>query len=153
MRRSLLHGSLAVLLATSLAGCDNIDESLITNPGPPPMITTTLAGALALRGAETRTFEVIPTGQTVSITATITAITRQDEQEPAAPIVVGMALGTWNGATCQVVLVNDNAFVGTTIVGSVSGYGMLCVRIYDVGRLEAPVNYSVDVVHPGQQES
>jgi hypothetical protein len=153
MRRSLLHGSLAVLLATGLAGCDNLDESIIGPPGPPPMMTTTLAGSLALRGAETRTFEIIPTGQTVAITATITAITRQDGQEPAAPIVVGMAMGTWNGASCQVILVNDNAFAGTTIVGSVSGFGMLCVRIYDVGRLDAPVNYSIDVVHPGQQGS
>jgi hypothetical protein len=153
MRRPLLHGSLAVLLAVGLAGCDNIDESIIGPPGPPPMITTTLAGSLALRGAETRTFEVIPTGQTVSITATITAITRQDAQETEEQIVVGMAMGTWNGATCQVILVNDNAFAGTTIVGTVSGYGMLCVRIYDVGRLEVPVNYSIDVVHPGQQGS
>jgi hypothetical protein len=148
MRRSLLHGSLVILLAAGLAGCDNIDESIPVNPGPPPLVTTTLSGALALRGAETRTFDVSPTGQTVNITATITSLVRQDEQEPEEPIVLGMALGTWNGAVCQVVLVNDNAFEGTTIVGQVSGFGSLCVRIYDVGRLEVPVNYSIDVVHP-----
>jgi hypothetical protein len=147
MRRSLLHGSLAVILAAGLAGCDNIDD-LPTAPGPPPMVTTTLTGSLALRGAETKTFEVSPTGQTVNITATITSVTRQDEQEPEELIVVGMAMGTWNGAVCQVVLVNDNAFAGTTIVGQVSGFGSLCIRVYDVGRLEAPINYAIEVVHP-----
>jgi hypothetical protein len=148
MRRLLLHGSLVVMLAAGLAGCDNIDESIPTNPGPPPMVTTTLSGSLALRGAETKTFEVSPTGQTVNITATITEVTRQDEQEPEELIIFGMAMGTWNGAVCQVVLVNDNAFVGTTIVGQVSGFGSLCVRVYDVGRLQAPIKYTIDVVHP-----
>lgn len=147
MRRSLLHASLVVTLAVGLAGCDNVDESIFT-PTPPTFITTTLSGALVLRGAETKTFDVSPTGQTVNITATITAITRQDEVEPDVPIVVGMALGTWNGAICQVVLVNDAAFAGTTIVGSVTGFGSLCVRVYDVGRLEVPINYTIDVVHP-----
>lgn len=151
MRRSLLHASLAVILAAGLAGCDNIDESPF-QPPPPNWVTTTLTGAVALRGAETKTFDVAPTGQTVNITATITGITRQDEQEPEEPIIVGMSLGTWNGAICQVVLVNDNAFAGTTIVGQVSGFGTLCVRVYDVGQLEAPINYTIDVAHPGPQQ-
>lgn len=148
MRRSLLHASLAVALAVGLAGCDNLDESIPTAPTAPTLITTTLAGEVALRGAETKTFSISPTGQTINITATITAITRQDEEEPEEPIVVGMAMGTWSGQVCQIVLVNDNALVGTTIVGQVSGFGTLCVRIYDVGRLVAPINYSIDVVHP-----
>jgi hypothetical protein len=136
------------MLAAGLAGCDNIDESIPTNPGPPPMVTTRLEGPLALRGAVTRTFDVSPTGQTVTISATITALTRQDGQEPVEPIVLGMAMGTWNGTLCQVVLVNDSASTGTTIVGQVSGFGSLCIRLSDVGRLDAAVNYAIDVVHP-----
>lgn len=151
MRRSLIHASLTVLLALGLAGCDNIDESPF-EPEPPNFVTTTLTGSVALRGAETKTFEVAPTGQTVNITATLTAVTRQDEEETEDPITVGMALGTWNGAICQIVLVNDSAGAGTTIVGQVSGFGTLCVRIYDTGGLEAPINYSIDVVHPGPRE-
>lgn len=148
MRRSLLHASLAAALAVGLAGCDNIDESPFT-PDPPNFVTTTLAGSVALRGAETKTFDVAPSGQTVNVTVTLTAVTRQDGVEPEESIVLGMALGTWNGAICQVVLVNDNAFAGTTIVGSVTGFGSLCVRVYDVGRMPAAINYSIDVVHPG----
>jgi hypothetical protein len=150
MRRTLLHAALAVTLAAGLAGCDNIDESPFT-PQPPNYVTTTIQGAVALRGAETKTFDVTPTGQTVTVTATLTAVTRQDEQEPDEPIVVGLALGTWNGAICQVVLVNDSAFAGTTIVGSVTGFGTLCVRVYDTGRLNTSINYSINVVHPGPQ--
>lgn len=152
MRRSLIHASLTVALAIGLAGCDNIDESPFTPP-PPNFITTTLAGSVALRGAETKTFDVAPTGQSQTVTATLTAVTRQDEEEPEEPIVLGMALGTWNGAICQIVLVNDNAFAGTTIVGSVNGFGTLCVRVYDVGRLDVPINYSIAVVHPGPPTS
>jgi len=152
MRRSLLHATLVLGLAVALAGCDNIDESPFTPP-PPNWVTTNLSGSLALRGAETRTFVVAQTGQSQNITVTMTAVTRQDEQEPDGPIVLGMALGTWNGAICQLALVNDSAFAGTTIVGQVSGFGTLCVRVYDTGQLPAPVNYSIDVVHPGPQSN
>ncbi|MBA3231544.1 MAG: hypothetical protein H0T05_01880 [Acidobacteria bacterium] len=148
MLRTLLHASLVVTLAAGLAGCDNIDESPFAPP-PPNYVTTTLEGALARGGAETRIFNVTPTGTTVTVTATITGISRQDEQVPEEPIVVGMALGTWNGAICQLVLVNDSARAGTTIVGSVTGFGSLCVRIYDTGRLETPISYAIDVTHPG----
>lgn len=150
--RSLLHASIAIVLALGLAGCDNIDESPFT-PDPPNFVTTTLTGSLGLQGAEIKTFDIAPTGQTVNITATITGITRQDDEEPDEPISVGMALGTWNGAVCQIVLVNDSAFAGTTIVGQVTGFGTLCVRVYDVGGLAAPINYTVDVVHPGPPTS
>ena len=59
-----------------------------------------------------------------------------------------MALGTWNGLTCNVVLANDKAIEGVTVTGSVSGAGSLCVRVYDIGEVVATTTFEVVVVHP-----
>ena len=61
---------------------------------------------------------------------------------------VGLSLGTWNGASCNVVLANDAALQGTTVTGAVSGVGTLCARVYDVGKVTNPLDYQISVVHP-----
>ena len=50
--------------------------------------------------------------------------------------------------SCQTILANDSAIVGSQLVGTVSGVGNLCLRVYDVGKLATSEDYSVDVVHP-----
>jgi hypothetical protein len=57
-------------------------------------------------------------------------------------------LGTWNGTACQAVLAKDNAVQGSTLLGTASTAGNLCVRIYDVGFLVSSITYQIDVVHP-----
>lgn len=143
MRRFICHAVLVGTLAIPLAGCDNTDESIPTTPTPPTMVTTQLTGSLTVNGAETKTFAV---GASGSVTALLRAVARQDEQSET--ITVGMSLGTWNGVNCQVVLTNDNAAQGATVIGNVSGVGTLCVRLQDVGRLTGPINYTVEVTHP-----
>jgi hypothetical protein len=60
-----------------------------------------------------------------------------------------MALGTWNGSTCQLVVTNDNATQSSQVVGSITTVGgNFCVRVYDVGNLSGNVSYEVTVVHP-----
>ena len=78
------------------------------------------------------------------MTATLTTL------GPDNTLVMGMALGTWNGTTCQIVLANDTATQGTIITGGVSSFGSLCVRAYDVGNITAaqPFTYEITVVHP-----
>lgn len=63
------------------------------------------------------------------------------------PAVVGMALGTWSGTTCSVVLANDLTGVGGAVAGTVQGAGVLCARVYDVGRLLGPTTFTIDVTH------
>lgn len=60
---------------------------------------------------------------------------------------VGLALGEWSGTTCTLRLTNDLAGVGGLISGVVQGAGTLCARVYDVGRLERPTTFSIDVTH------
>jgi hypothetical protein len=63
--------------------------------------------------------------------------------------MVGFSMGTMSGATCNIHLANDRAVVTTVVSGTVSTLsGALCVRIYDVGRLTAPVDYTFTVSHP-----
>ena len=60
---------------------------------------------------------------------------------------VGIALGTWSGTTCSVVLANDLSGVGGAVTGAVQGSGSLCARVYDVGRLLAPSTFTIEVSH------
>lgn len=61
--------------------------------------------------------------------------------------IVGMALGTWSGTTCSIVLANDVSSVGSTVAGTVQGAGTLCARVYDVGQLAAPTAFTIEVSH------
>ena len=75
------------------------------------------------------------------MTSTLTVVTPDTT-------VLGMALGTWNGISCQVILAADKAALNTTVTGTVSSVGNLCVRLYDVGSLTESTSYEVQVVHP-----
>jgi len=51
--------------------------------------------------------------------------------------------------TCTVIVHNDNAVVTTALTGTVANLnGTLCVRIFDVGVMSAPVDYTFTVSHP-----
>jgi hypothetical protein len=61
---------------------------------------------------------------------------------------IGMALGTWNGAACTLVITNDSASQGSTVGGTINSAGNYCVRIYDVGNVVDPITWTVTVSHP-----
>jgi hypothetical protein len=137
--RSISRGGLALLVVATmgLAACDNTVNDLPVTPTPNPT-TETFTGTIAQNGAATHPFVVAAGG---TVTATLTAITPADA-------VAGLAIGTWNGAACQVVLVNDSAVVSNTITGTVAGVGTLCIRIADTGKLVGSTDYTITVVHP-----
>jgi hypothetical protein len=128
-----------MLLSVAAAGCDN-DVDTTTPTGPAPTITETFSGTIVVNGAATHTFTIAAAGL---VSATLTEIT------PDATVLIGMALGTWNGANCQIVLPKDDAIQGFVLTGQVSGPGALCARIYDpASRLTEALNYTITVVHP-----
>jgi hypothetical protein len=139
MRRSFLGAVMMVAFGVMAAGCDNVDESFPTPTTPAPTVTESFSGAITVNGAETKTFTTVASG---SVTVTLTTLA------PDAAATVGLALGTWNSLDCQVAAANDAALQGTSIVRNVTGLGILCVRIYDVGKLTAGTEYTVQVVHP-----
>lgn len=137
--RSISRGGLTLLvLATmGLAACDNTVNDTPVAPTP-TAVTETFSGSINPSGGATHAFAVTAGGV---VTATLTAVTPDDA-------VSSLSLGTWNGALCQVVLVNDNALVGNTITGTVAGLGTLCVRVSDTGKLVGKTDYTITVVHP-----
>ncbi len=61
--------------------------------------------------------------------------------------VIGIALGTWSGTTCSIVLANDVSAAGSSVTGAVQGQGSLCARVYDVGKLTTPATFTIQVTH------
>jgi hypothetical protein len=143
-RGSIMHLSsstmvfVLMLAAGGAAACENNNTVVPTTPAA-PTTTDTFNGTVTVNGAVTHVFSSTQRG---TVSATLTTM------DPDASQTVGVSLGTWNGSSCQIILANDQATVGAGVLGTVSGVGNLCLRIYDVGKLNRPENYSVQVSHP-----
>ena len=138
--RRLTVVSAIALMALGTSACDSGDDTTPTTPTLPVQnVTETFAGSININGAATFTF---PTSAAGTVNATLRALT------PVSTIQVSLAMGTWNGVNCQVVLNNDRATQGGSITGSVSGAGTLCVRISDIGQITQQTGFEIVVIHP-----
>jgi hypothetical protein len=129
----LLCGVLAINVACS------DDTPTTPTPTTPTTVTDTFSGTVTTNGAATHNFIAVAAG---TVTATLTSLS------PNPDLVIGFGIGTWNGTVCNVVLARDRAVQTTVIFGNVNAAGELCVRIYDVGTVTEPTDYSISVVHP-----
>ena len=130
---------LAVLAAAvSAAACGDDNNAAGPAPTPPVVISSAFTGTVTVNGAVTHPFDVSRAG---TVTVQVTALSPDDT------VTIGVALGTWNGAACQLVIPNDAATLSTTVLGTATAPGTLCVRVSDVGKLKAPTDYEVKVDH------
>jgi hypothetical protein len=137
--RSIVLRVCVLPVAMLAFGCSGDINDFPTTPDP-VIVTETFTGMLNINGAATHN---VFTGATGTVTATLTSLGE------TAPAKVGFSMGTLAGATCTVVLHNDNAVVTSSLSGTVSTLaGTLCVRIYDVGSLTESVAYTFTVTHP-----
>lgn len=137
--------ALAALVSAGLAAaaCGN---SGLPNPSPQDqtpatLFTETFEGTVTINGAITHPFVAQRAG---------TATARLSALEPDAAAIVGVSLGTWNGAVCDIKLANDATTVSESVANvtaTATTAGNFCVRIYDVGRLEAAASYQIVVTH------
>jgi hypothetical protein len=130
----------AALCGTSACSTNNPFLTAPTDTSTPAVaVTDTFDGQVTVNGAVTHSFIASRAG---TITAVLTALDPGDA-------TVGVSLGTWNAGTntCQIILANDAAPAGASVIGTASVAGNFCVRLYDVGRLTAPVLYTVAVTH------
>ena len=126
-------------LAISVSACSGLIDELPTTPDP-VISTETFTGTLTVNGGQTHQFF---TGATGTIVATLTSL----GENP--PEMVGFSMGTMAGASCNIVVANDRAVVTSVVTGTVGTLsGALCMRVYDVGRLTGPVDYTFTVSHP-----
>ncbi len=142
MRRPLSGIVLIAFLAATAAACD--DNDLPTTPTTPTVtdVTETYTGTLQRNGGLTYTFRNTSAG---TLTATLSSL------DPDTAAAIGLAIGTWNQNqfACQLILANDAAFEGATVVGTTQGAAELCVRIYDSrGELTGPIGFTITVTHP-----
>ena len=125
----------ATLATLVLAGCEETMNNVVPDP---EQITVTFTGTLTVNAAFTHRFTTRGAGE---ITVTLDAF------GPAGAENVAIALGVWTGASCNLIIVNDNAAVDATLLGTGTASGEFCARIYDVGRLAAPATYTLEVTH------
>lgn len=139
MVRSTASFLVALALVATTAGCgSDSDTDTGTSPGPTVLNETFAGDNLNPNGARVHPFAVQAPG---TVSATLTTL------EPDTAVLIGLALGTWNGLACNVTIANDSASQGTVVVGTASSAGNLCVRIFDNGHLTQPANYVVTVAH------
>ena len=124
------------MLAAAACGSNNI---LNPTPGTPPVsVTETYTATVTVNGAFTQPFTVSTIG---TVTAKITALS------PVDTVTIGLSLGTWNGATCTLIVTNDAAALNTTVTGTAQTVGQFCARVYDVGKLTAATDLTIDITH------
>jgi len=131
-------------LAAAIGATTACGSNTPTTPTPttPTTFTEVFTGTLTPNGASNHSFIAQSSG-TVTLTLTTVA--------PDSALAIGVALGTWTGSACQIVIANDRALQGAVLNGAVGQAGSLCVRAYDAaGALPAgtTVSYEFTVVHP-----
>ena len=138
--RAIILLSLVLSAAFVAAGCDGEINNIPTTPDP-VFVTETFTGTLTINGGQTHNVFTSATGM---VSATVVSLGE------TAPDKVGFSMGTLSTVgTCTVVVSNDNAVVNTSLNGTVASLnGSLCIRVYDVGSLTAPVEYTITVNHP-----
>jgi hypothetical protein len=120
------------------AGCGDDPGEDPSPPTPPSTLITEppFTGTLTVNGAVAQPFTTVSAGP-------VNAILKS--AQPQA--IIGIALGTWNGTSCQWITANDNTGIGSGISAIANGAGNLCARVYDVGKLTGPVSFEVSITH------
>jgi hypothetical protein len=137
MHRPLLCAVLSAALLA--AGCgDDIEDPTPVDPTPTEITEPPFTGTLTVNGGATQPFSATAAG-------TVTAVI--DSIEPSTTTTLGVALGTWNGTSCETNIFNDSAGVGSGVAAFASAAGNLCARVYDAGQLTGPVTFSVTIKH------
>ena len=147
MRRLFLRALMLIPIAGIVSACGSSNTSTSTPTGPtlPTVLTETFSGTLTHNAAYTHPFSVGAAGSvTVFLITSANAANSTDNQIP-----LGVSLGTWNGASCAIVIANDNVSPGSSITGTATAAGNLCVRVYDVGFVpSSSATYELLVDHP-----
>ena len=126
MLRRIARGVVLAALVALTSACGS--TTTVIQPTP-VTVNESFQGTLIPASAGVFTFTSTLTGGTV--VATLTAL------GPDSTKTVGLAIGTFNGAVCTVILDNPAATQGFSFNATSSSVGTYCVRIYDNGSTSA----------------
>ena len=136
--------ALIVLLITGLltAACGN-DDSAPAAPTPSGPSTEIFSGTLAVQGSSFYSFTVGAAGEVNITLASLTAT----KPGPALSRVMGLGVGAPLGTDCNMTSsVATAPGLSAQLVNTLSP-AIYCARIYDLGNLTAPANFTVRIVH------
>jgi hypothetical protein len=137
MPRSTLSWAVFAFLTLSIAACGSDPVEPPTQPSA-VSVTENLSETLTVNGARTFPFTANRAG---TVTARLSALAPDDT------ITIGLSIGTWNGASCQIIIANDQAKLNVSVVGTAQQTGQFCARVYDVGFLTAPTAFTIELTH------
>ena len=122
-----------VALLMSMTACEQYTE-----PTPVERESVTFNGRLEQAGVFVGTFPVKNAG---GVRVILNSLVGADTNITA---VGGLAVGTWDGSSCSLVVKNESATFSTVVTGTAI-VGDYCVQLYDVGKFSEAVNYSMEV--------
>ena len=134
MNRTVVRAyATAALLAVTLTSCGDS-----TPASPSPVLTTdTFTGTLVPGQKVVHPYAVKAAGQVTTTLATLSGAS-----------VIGIGIGTWDGATCTVGSHAENVAGGGFFLTDVPIPQNLCTLVYDVGSITTTATYTVTVSHP-----
>lgn len=122
------------------AGCGNNDATPTAPTTRSSPVTETFSSNLTVQGSAIRMITAIQSG---TFTATLTSAAQPGVQ-------VGLAIGLRNGNASQCLATREvMAAAGSSPQLSAQvDAGDYCVRIFDIGQLQSPMNFSVTLSYP-----
>ena len=96
-------------------------------------------GCIAIGGTTTHAFPTA-SGGTISIVI--------ESVGPVSTQALGLGVGVWDGATCQLALTTPAATQGVTYEATTNALGNYCITLADPGTFTEPNTYQVRVTHP-----
>jgi hypothetical protein len=134
--------SLLVTFGLLTAACGN-NSSSTTAPTSTGPLTEIFGGTLPVQGSSFFSFTV---GTTGSVSITLASLTAT-KPGPALANVMGLGVGQPLGTDCNVTnSVTTAPALVPQLVNSLTP-AIYCTRIYDLGNLTAPVNFTIRIVH------
>ncbi len=115
----------SVATATTFAGCGSDDDPVAPTP------TDARHGHRDVQRNADRQRRA-DSQFTVERAGTVTAQVKTLSDQAAT---LGVSLGTYNGAACQIIISNTAAVLNTTVAGTAQTTGQFCVWLNDVGKL------------------
>jgi hypothetical protein len=131
------------LVAVLVSACTSSEEArVVTGPslsdGYVP-VTDTFSGTLLYGGTNLHTFHTMPGLVTVTLVSV----------DPADAPAILVAIGMWDGISCQMVFQQPVATASTVLIGTASMDSNVCIKVSDPATLaeDASVKYQLTAVH------